>query len=113
MEQIDRLTEELLQAILDSSIYREYAEQEERLSSDPELLVRVNRFRADNFLMQQENPLDLLAVSEIIAERSSELRKIPEANAYLEAELAMNKLMQRICCRLFEGIDYNVPEEIN
>ena len=112
MEQIDRLTEELLQAILDSSIYREYAEQEERLSSDPELLVRVNRFRADNFLMQQENPADLYTVSEIMEQRSSELRKVPEANAYLEAELAVNKMMQRICGTLFAGISYSVPDDV-
>ena len=112
MDQIEMLTEQLLQAILASDIYKDYIEQEEKLEHIPGLKERVNRFRADNFLMQQENPADLYTVSEIMDQRSSELRKVPEANAYLEAELAVNKMMQRICGTLFAGISYSVPDDV-
>ena len=112
MDQIEMLTEQLLQAILASDIYKDYIEQEEKLAHIPGLKERVNRFRADNFLMQQENPADLYTVSEIMEQRSSELRKVPEANAYLEAELAVNKMMQRICGTLFAGISYSVPDDV-
>ncbi len=112
MDRIEILTEQLLQAILESDIYKDYVEQEERLEHIPGLKDRVNRFRADNFLMQQENPSDLYAVSEIMEQRSAELRKVPEANAYLEAELAVNKMMQKICGTLFAGIRYSVPEDV-
>ena len=87
MDQIEMLTEQLLQAILASDIYKDYIEQEEKLEHIPGLKERVNR-------------------------RSSELRKVPEANAYLEAELAVNKMMQRICGTLFAGISYSVPDDV-
>ena len=112
MDRIDRMTEELLQAVLCSDIYQEYLEQEEKLQADPALHERVDRFRAENFRMQQENPSDLFAASEAVSERSAELRKIPEVNAYLEAELAVNRLMQRICGTLAAGIGLNVPDGI-
>ena len=49
MDQIEMLTEQLLQAILASDIYKDYIEQEEKLEHIPGLKERVNRFRADNF----------------------------------------------------------------
>ena len=38
------------------------------------------------------------------------LRKIPEVNAYLDAELALCKLLQKIGRTVTEGIDMMIPE---
>ena len=45
-----------------------------------------------------------------IYHQSRELRKNPKVNEYLDAELAMCKLMQRIAGRITEEIDIEVPD---
>ena len=109
MDEIDRLTEELLQAIKNSSIYKIYREREEQLSNDRELFDRVNRFRGNNFHMQQ-NVEDLIRIAEQVAQESKELRRISKVNAYLDAELDFCRLMQKICRTLTEGIDFASPD---
>ena len=76
----------------------------------PELKARVDTFRADNYKVQNECDSDnLFEVVEQMGKESAELRRHPEVNAYLDAELALCKMMQRICIKLGEGIDIEVP----
>lgn len=111
MEEISKNIEELLLSIKRSEVYEAYRKQEEKLYQFPELVERVNQFRADNFRLQEEaNSGDLFQVAEEVTNESAQLRKIPEVNAYLDAELALCKLMQKVCRRLTEGIDIQVPE---
>ena len=42
--------------------------------------------------------------------KSAELRRNPEVNAYLDAELALCRMMQQICKTLTDGIEIKVPE---
>lgn len=111
MDEISKNIEELLLSIKRSEIYEEYKRQEEKLYHFPELAERVNQFRADNFRLQEEaNSEDLFQIAEQVTNESAQLRKIPEVNAYLDAELALCKLLQKVCRRLTEGIDIHVPE---
>ena len=50
-----------------------------------------------------------IEVVEQMRKESAEQRRHPEVNAYLDAELALCKMMQRICIKLGEGIDIDVP----
>ena len=81
MDTIDENIRSLLDAIKRTDIYQEYRMQEENLDKDPQLQERVNAFRSN-----------------------------PEVNAYLDAELALCKMMQKICIKLTEGIDMNTPD---
>ena len=95
----------LLEAIKESPEYLEFQKQ-----SDIELKARVDTFRADNYKVQNECDSDnLFEVVEQMGKESAELRRHPEVNAYLDAELALCKMMQRICIKLGEGIDIDVP----
>ena len=92
----------LLEAIKESPEYLEFQK--------PELKERVDTFRADNYKVQNECDSDnLFEVVEQMGKESAELRRHPEVNAYLDAELALCKMMQRICIKLGEGIDIEVP----
>ena len=94
----------LLEAIKESPEYLEFQKQK------PELKARVDTFRADNYKVQNECDSDnLFEVVEQMGKESAELRRHPEVNAYLDAELALCKMMQRICIKLGEGIDIDVP----
>ena len=111
MDEITKSINALLAAVKDSEEYRTYKKQEEILSRNPELWQRVDQFRSNNFKLQNEaNRDELFSVVEQLSRESKELRRIPEVNAFLDAELALCKLLQRICRSLTEGIDMHVPE---
>ena len=74
------------------------------------LAERVSQFRADNFRLQNEGGRDnLFSMAEQLSRESAELRRIPQVNAYLDAELALCRLMQHVCRSLTAGIDMNIP----
>ena len=111
MDTINEKIEELLGEIRDSDIYYEYKKQEAILEQNPELKERVQIFCSNNYCTQNEARSEsLLQVVEKLGAESAELRKIPEVNAFLDAELALCKLMQKVCRKLTEGIEMHIPE---
>ena len=111
MNEIKDCIDALLAAIQNSEEYQEFVKYKEELEQDPELLERVNAFRGNNLRLQNEaNRDELFRVTEQLNRESRELRKIPQVNAFLDAELALCKLMQKICKTLTEGIDLDIPE---
>jgi cell fate (sporulation/competence/biofilm development) regulator YlbF (YheA/YmcA/DUF963 family) len=111
MNEIDKNIEALIASIKISDVYEEYKKQEALLLQEPDLFKRVNQFRENNFRMQEEaNSENLFHIVDQVEQESSQLRKIPEVNAYLDAELALCKLMQRICRTLTEAVEMDVPE---
>lgn len=111
MDLINKNIQLLLSVIKKSETYKEYKRQEEIISKTPELLERVNHFRANNFKLQNESDKEnLFQVAEQLAKESAELRRTPEVNAYLDAELALCRMMQRVCRQLTEGIDMHTPD---
>lgn len=110
MEAVNKNIKVLLSIIKKTNVYREYKKQEEIISRDPQLRERVDQFRANNFRLQNEAGKDnLFLVAEQLCRESAELRRNPEVNAYLDAELALCKMMQTVCRQLIEGIDVHVP----
>lgn len=111
MDTIDENISRLLDSIKRSETYQEYRRQEENLLENPELFGRVQTFRASNYRFQEEcEKGELFAVIDRMAGESAELRSNPEVNAYLDAELALCKMMQKLCIRLTEGIDMVTPD---
>ena len=110
MDAIEKNIHTLLVSITRSAIYQEYKKQEKILNENPELAERVSQFRADNFRLQNEGGRDnLFSMAEQLSRESAELRRIPQVNAYLDAELALCRLMQHVCRSLTAGIDMNIP----
>lgn len=113
MEAVNKNIKILLSIIKRTDVYKEYKKQEEVISKDPQLQMRVDQFRADNFRLQNEAGKDnLFHVAEQLCRESAELRRYPEVNAYLDAELALCKMMQTICRELISGIDVHVPTNL-
>lgn len=111
MNAISRNIQILLAVIKRSDEYLEYRKQEEILSANPELWERVDKFRANNFRLQNDSSHeDLFERAEKLARESAELRKIPEVNAYLDAELAMCRMLQKVCKTLIDGVDIKIPD---
>ena len=107
---IDENISSLLEAFKESPEYVEFQKQNEILKQKPELKKRVDAFGGDNYRVQNECGSDnLFDVVEQMGKESAELRRHPEVNAYLDAELALCKMMQKICVKLAEGIDMDIP----
>lgn len=111
MNEIKDCIDALLAAVQNSEEYQEFMKYKALVEQDPGLMERVNAFRANNFRLQNEaNRDELFRVTEQLNRESRELRSDPLVNAFLYAELALCKLMQRICKSLTEGIELDVPE---
>ena len=94
-----------------NSQYQEFEKYRDLLKENPELMDRVNAFRGNNFRLQNEaNRDELFRGTEQLNRESRELRRDPLVNAFLDAELALCKLMQKICRTLTEGIDLDILE---
>ncbi|MDO5336664.1 MAG: YlbF family regulator [Eubacteriales bacterium] len=111
MDTIERNTRNLIAAIQRSSIYKEYKQREEKLMKNPELMARVDQFRSKTFQLQNDMPrANLFQDTEHLAKESADMRQMEDVNAYLDAELALCKLIQKICLDVTEGMDMHIPE---
>ena len=111
MNEIKDCIDALLAAVQNSEEYQEFMKYKALVEKDPGIMERVNAFRANNFRLQNEaNRDELFRVTEQLNRESRELRSDPLVNVFLDAELALCKLMQRICKSLTEGIELDVPE---
>ncbi|MFV0529048.1 MAG: YlbF family regulator [Lachnospiraceae bacterium] len=109
--QLQKEIDALKQAIQETPEYLEYIKQQTDLNLNPELKLRVDKFRADNFYIQTEVSQEhKLHEFDRIAQESDSLHEIIEVNAYLEAEIALCKLLQDISLELLGDIDLSVPE---
>lgn len=110
MDTVRRDIQTLLSHIEEHEIYLEYKKHQEILDRTPHLKERVDLFRASNFKLQSEAGKDnLLNVADHLNRESTSLRRIPEVNAYLDAELALCRLIQNIVQEIVMGVDMHVP----
>ena len=110
MKEIERLTKELLEAVLKSDVYQEYRRRESFLMADPQLWERVRAFRRENFHLQQESPETRAMLAPGLEPESRELRLIPGVSAYLDAELTLCRMLQRLVITLTDGIEMDIPD---
>ncbi len=107
---IEESISRLIESIKESAEYTEFKKQSDILKADPELKNRVDAFRSENYRIQNECDADsLFDVVEQIGKESAQLRSNPQVNAYLDAELALCRMMQNISMKLVDGIDLDAP----
>mgnify|MGYP004449693575 CR=1 FL=1 len=111
MDMLEQNIRNLISSIQESEIYREYKKEEERLLKDPYLMERVDLFRQNSFHLQgQISGENIFDTMDRLNWESSDLRKMQEVSAYLDAELALCKMIRRICLDITEGIEIRIPE---
>lgn len=76
----------------------------------PDLKSRVDDYRIRNYRLQQSENVDLYDAGDSLERDSYALRKSEKANAYLEAELEVCKMVQKVQDRISEEIRIGVPE---
>ena len=110
MNKIQECVEKLLEVIREDSVYQRYLACEEMLKSNPELKKQIDEFRVAVFHMNNDDTQgDLYDITDEVENRYEKLRKVPEVNAYLEAELDVCRMLQQVQEQFRNGIDLNIP----
>ena len=110
MNKIQECVEKLLEVIREDSAYQRYLVCEEMLKSNPELKKQIDEFRVAVFHMNNDDTQgDLYDITDEVENRYEKLRKVPEVNAYLEAELDVCRMLQQVQEQFRNGIDLNIP----
>lgn len=110
--EVIRCTKELVNAMLGSEEYKTYLQYEEELNHKPELRARINEFRSRNFHLQKQEGVDLYDAVDHLEREYEHLRRDTFANGYLEAELAVCRMMQNVQNSIVESMNISIPEEV-
>ena len=94
----------------ESREYQNYLWMEQEISKDPELKRRIDDYRIRNYHLQLSEEVDLFDAVDALERDFYDLRKNEKANAYLEAELAVFKMIQKVQQRITDEIFVFVPE---
>ncbi|MBQ7926425.1 MAG: YlbF family regulator [Lachnospiraceae bacterium] len=103
MSGIDKEVKLLIEAILHSGEYAGYINEKERLKQMPEVKERVDEFRRRNFELQNSGNYSFDKADQLEREFSDVL-KLPEVSAFLDAELAFCRMMQEMNSTIADAI---------
>lgn len=110
MDKVTECLDALIEEMRESRAYQNYLWMEEELEKDPDLKSRVDDYRIRNYRLQQSENVDLYDAVDSLERDSYALRKSEKANAYLEVELEVCKMVQKVQDRISEEIRIGVPE---
>lgn len=110
MDKVTECLDALIEEMRESRAYQNYLWMEEELEKDPDLKSRVDDYRIRNYRLQQSENVDLYDAVDSLERDSYALRKSEKANDYLEAELEVCKMVQKVQDCISEEIRIGVPE---
>lgn len=101
---------ELINSIKDSEIYHNYVEASRDVSREPGLQKRIDEYRRDNFLIQQNyEGEELLQKVEEFELSTAAFRAEPLVDKFLCAERDFVKLKQDIDNRMLSELAFSIP----
>lgn len=103
--------DELITSIKESEIYRNYVEAREAVGAEPGLQERIDEYRRNNFLIQQNHEGgELLQKVEEFELSTAAFRAEPLVDRFLCAERDFVKLKQAIDDRILSELEFTIPE---
>ncbi len=111
MDKVQMCVDSLIEAIKEGEAYQHYVECEEKLKEEPELREEIDRFRTEVYLLNNSEDCseDLFEKIDQFERDHREFRKNPLVNEFLEAELDVCKLLQRVSNRIQSGVKIKIP----
>lgn len=100
----------LTDAMRNTIDYQSYLKLEAELDKDKELKRKVDEFRLRNFSLQKEENVDLFDAVDDIDREFVELRKNPVVEEYLEAELSVCRMVQKVLNAINHEVKIDVPQ---
>lgn len=109
MDEITERVYALTEAMKENRDYQRYLFLEAELQKNRELKKQVDEFRLRNYYLQ-ESDVDLYEAVDEVDREFQELQKIPVVNAYLDAELSVCKMIQRVLETISKEVQIAEPE---
>lgn len=104
---VKKATDNFIEEIRESGIYKEYDFQKKKLKKQPELFAMVAEFRQRNFALQKETPAEeLLDKIDAFEREYEEFRANPLVDDFLRAELAFCRMMQEVNVLITAELDF-------
>lgn len=111
MSFIDTCTDMLISAIKNGSVYKQYCQALDAVNATPGLKEKVDELRRLNYWVQNNSEgINLYEAIDDLDERMEELCKISEVNQFLEAELELCRVLQKISTAVHQGINLDIPD---
>ena len=111
MERVKSCTDALTDAILECEEYRRFCSLRDQVREKPELREQINSFRQHVFTVQNsQEPLDMYAEQERLCRDFEDFRKNPLVNDFLEAELRVCRILQRVTSEIADAVDLDTDE---
>lgn len=96
-----------MDVIKNTSEYKEYNFQKEKVKRIPELKARIDEFRAKNYQLQNGAESDnLMEDVERLQRENEKFLENPLVADFLQAELEFCRMMQEVNVRIAEAIDF-------
>ena len=109
MDEITERVYALTEAMKENRDYQRYLLLEAELQKNRELKKQLDEFRLRNYYLQ-ESDVDLYEAVDEVDREFQELQKIPVVNAYLDAELSVCKMIQRVLETISQEVQIAEPE---
>lgn len=101
---LDQAVESLIGAIRESEAYGKYMLALAAVKEQPELKVKIDEFRRENYVMQNTGDMAFERIEQF-EQAYSDFRENPLVSDFLAAELAL--------CRQIQQINFNITEALN
>lgn len=105
MNNIDSATDEFIAEILDTDVYKSFAQELAKVKSRPGLKAQIDNFRRRNHEMQMSADMDFNKLDRFEKEYE-DFRSDPLVADFLAAEVDLCRMMQRINTRIVSGINF-------
>lgn len=96
----------LIEAIKQSSAYKEYDKQRKLLNEDAELKDKVDAYRMEIFQLQNSDAGNSEERMEEFSDRYADFVEIPLVGAFLDAEVNFCKMMQEATNVVLDNLDF-------
>lgn len=105
MNNIDNATDEFIAAILDTDVYKSFAQELAKVKSQPGLKAQIDNFRRRNHEMQMSADMDFNKLDRFEKEYEG-FRSDPLVADFLAAEVDLCRMIQHIYTRIVSGINF-------
>lgn len=105
MNNIDSATDEFISAILETDVYKSFAQELAKVKLQPGLKAQIDNFRRRNHEMQMSADMDFNKLDRFEKEYE-DFRSDPLVADFLEAEVDLCRMIQRINTRIVSGINF-------
>lgn len=114
MDDVTRCLGALVEALKECTVYKDYEKAKMNIKDFPEIKKQIDEFRKKNFILQNsKEDKDLYQEIIIMQKEYGEFMKMPIVADYLNSELGVCRILQKINQDLMNEVDVEIDDFAN